>query len=88
MEEVSGSEDELRVYPNPTSGLLFIHFTGELPGPEAELIICGIDGSLIHQTRLEPSTSIQLDGLSMSPGLYVVRVRTGHQVFTRKIIYY
>lgn len=80
------SAEDISVYPNPTSDLLNVQLPLSITSA-ATLSLYGIKGNLIHQEIIYGSSTIQLSGLNLSSGIYLVKLRTENQVFTRKIIY-
>ena len=54
---------------------------------QAVFSLYGIKGNLIHQVDLPETRIINLEGLNLFSGLYIVRIQTGDQVHTRKIIF-
>jgi hypothetical protein len=78
---------EIMVYPNPTSGLLYVKWPdGIIPG-ETSLQLYGLNGNLLYVRDLYGSQSIQLDQLNLSPGVYIVKISTPERSYMKKIIY-
>jgi len=68
---VPGSESEIRVYPNPSTGLI----TLEVPkqkGQGALIRIYSIDGEMVYSSTTNDSGSILLDLSEQKRGLYVL----------------
>ncbi len=78
---------DIQIYPNPTTGILNIVLAGSDTDKQAVFSLYGIKGNLIHQVDLPGTRIINLEGLNLSSGLYIVRIQTGDQVHTRKIIF-
>lgn len=72
--EVQESDTALtiKVYPNPTTGLLTIE-TGE---DEATIGVFNIYGSLLKQQQLQGSVN-QMDIVNFEPGTYIIKIITG-----------
>jgi hypothetical protein len=81
-------EMAIRIFPNPTSGMLQVVLPQHAGGTKAWFELYGINGNLVHEEDMYGSGTIQLESLNLSSGIYFVRIRTGHQIFTEKIIYY
>ncbi|MDX2429465.1 MAG: T9SS type A sorting domain-containing protein, partial [Bacteroides sp.] len=81
------SGEDIRVYPNPTSD----HLNIELPAPYADqpanIKLYGINGNLVHQVVIFGNSTIQLSGLQLSSGVYLLQIQTEDQVHTRKIVF-
>ena len=75
------------VFPNPTSDLLNIELLGESADQPATIKLYGINGILIYQEDLAGSSTIELSGLNLSTGVYLLRIQTENQVHTRKIVF-
>ncbi len=67
------SKDELKLYPNPTNGLLSI----DMPTCKfAKISILSLDGKLIFEKRIEPTNFYQVDVSSYNNGLYILTIET------------
>lgn len=89
---LTGTEPELReadihVFPNPTSGKLHIQLEEEMKTNQASFALYGIKGKLIHRLDLHGNSTIHLDQLNLSGGVYILRISTATGIFTKKIIY-
>lgn len=69
--------EELKMYPNPSNGLLHIEATEEI----SEVQIANALGETVRHERLK-SSSVQIDVNALPPGVYTVRVCG----ITRKLI--
>jgi hypothetical protein len=75
------SIEGLSFYPNPVSnGKVYI--TSKL-GLDKEIVIFDILGKVVLQTNL---TSKELNVSSLSPGIYMIRIKEGEITATRKLI--
>jgi hypothetical protein len=81
------SIEDISVYPNPTSDQLNVKLPLSQNSSPATLNLYGINGNLIHQEQFHGSSIIVLSALNLSPGIYLVKVKTENQVYTRKIVY-
>jgi len=78
---------DIDVYPNPTSDLLNVRLPKSLDGLVATLELYGIKGNLVHHEDFYGNSSIQLSDLNLSSGIYIVKIRTESQIFTKKVIF-
>jgi hypothetical protein len=77
----------IHVYPNPSSGLLQIELPEVLLHSEATLALYGMKGKLIYSREIHGSSSLQLDQLNLSAGIYMLRIQTPTGIYTTKVIY-
>lgn len=80
-------EQEILVYPNPTSGRLHISLSEQEAGSTAGFELFGINGNLVYQEELQGSSWLELEGLNLAPGIYIAKIRTASKVHTEKIIF-
>jgi hypothetical protein len=78
---------ELLVYPNPTSGLLYIRWAGGSCPEGAKLALHDSNGALVYRADLHECGEFSLEGLGLARGAYIVTVTTDEGVFRRKVIY-
>lgn len=84
---VLASQPDILLYPNPTSGLLYVQWPdGSIPD-EARIQVYGLNGSLLYQTDLHHEHRIPMEQLNLSAGVYIVKITTQGQTFRKKIIY-
>lgn len=81
------SGEDIRVYPNPTSNLLNIELPQSMAHQPANIKLYGINGNLVHQLEIFGNSTIQLSGLNLSSGVYLLQIQTEDQVHTRKIVF-
>ena len=89
MGDQSAEDEEsvLRLYPNPTSGTVYIELS---PGREDHkniIELYGVKGKLLYQQSMGQSCMLNLKEMGLSPGLYIIRIQTGKKVHTKKLIY-
>jgi S-formylglutathione hydrolase len=72
----------LRVFPNPVKDIINISFTS---GSAFTVKIINVNGETI-QERLMEQDQIQIDMSPFMPGMYMVLIRSGNQVITKKVI--
>lgn len=76
------------VYPNPSAGRVRIALSGNLTG-RSRLRVFSAGGRLLLEQDFAQPASINgqpLDLSSLSPGLYLLRLQSGQQVFSRKLL--
>ncbi|HNY01773.1 MAG TPA: T9SS type A sorting domain-containing protein [Bacteroidales bacterium] len=75
-----------RIYPNPTTGSFQIELTGET-GPSPVLVdIFSARGEKIASFRMVADRTAGFSISDKRPGLYLIRVNTGTNVVTRRIV--
>lgn len=75
--------NELKLYPNPAKNQFFIDKKYFGKNPNATIYIYSMYGSLVSQQEIS-SNVVNISNLS--PGLYVVKMTAGNNIFTGKII--
>ena len=71
-------DNSVTLSPNPTSGYSLVTFKKAITGP-AEVSVLSIDGKQVIQKEipgLQSINNIPLSGTSLSPGVYLVNIRT------------
>ncbi|MFY0592733.1 alpha-amylase family glycosyl hydrolase [Roseivirga sp.] len=87
IKEVTSLEDELpgfNYYPNPTQGI--INFSGEIPGVPKQVIIHGLNGEKVFETKLSNGRLEPIDISGLKSGLYLLRIVTDHKGYTLKVL--
>ena len=75
---------EIKVYPNPTSDFVIVHFSKVMEKPTYFLF--DLSGRIIEQKNIE-STDVKIDMTSYAGGSYILKVNSGQQPLqTFKII--
>lgn len=78
-------EKEIKIYPNPTEGELRVEIFNELKKTEGIVTVHGNNGAMIYTTPII-NGSASLDISSCPNGLYILHVKIGDCVSSRKII--
>ena len=80
--DINALSDQLEVFPNPTNDLIAIHIKG-VNLKDAHFIIHDVLGKTVLEGE-QINTQISLRDLS--PGIYFLRLRSGHQEWTKRIV--
>jgi hypothetical protein len=87
-DKVPSNQEKFLLYPNPTSDWLFITLSEQESFQPAEFELYDIKGMLIQEVEISGSSSLDLRKWSLTPGVYIARIRTAEQVHTEKIIFH
>jgi len=79
------ADNSLVVYPNPTKGLLYLKAGDAKAGIQVE--IYSLSGSLIYNSSVVGNSVIDLGGLNIFPGIYMVRTKCNQQNLVNKVVY-
>ena len=71
----------MRLYPNPTTGMLYISTDEDLQNPDYQII--DIYGRLLEQGRAEGNT---IDLSRQKPGVYFIRMSHDNRIITTEKI--
>ncbi|MBN2635075.1 MAG: T9SS type A sorting domain-containing protein [Prolixibacteraceae bacterium] len=75
--------NEYFLYPNPTSGLVFIKTP--ISDKDIEITVCNLNGQMIYNKSYTNTSNISLD-LEMSKGFYFVNIKSKNGTKTIKLI--
>jgi len=79
----------LSLYPNPFSGNTTVDFRIKITG-STEISLINPMGQIIKRIDLGVVTAgnhrVELDGSDLKPGIYILRLKTGSEVYTRKAV--
>ena len=75
-----------KIYPNPSSNKLFIDFQGQTG--EANIQLINLDGKIVHNQfcNIEINKMQNVDISNFKNGVYVIKVQTGNQVLSKRIV--
>ena len=77
--------NEIKVYPNPTSGMLNVSLPKAFP--ESELSIFNISGQLVYNERILDNNDLrQINMTAYLPGIYFIRLTNSEYIKTIKFI--
>jgi hypothetical protein len=77
----------ITVFPNPTTGLLHIKIDNYSLIDPVLLHLYSMEGAMVMQTKVFNNTVLDLGGLGLEAGIYILRIETDSQFETKKIIY-
>ena len=77
----------IRVYPNPTKGLLNIEFTNSFFA-EGSLEMYDSHGRIIIHKQLEDNINQVIDLSQFSKGIYLLRIKSKIRSFNQKVVLY
>lgn len=77
----------LKIYPNPTSGIIRIQ--SEEISSGSSLLLFAPDGRMVFSGTFDHNnTTIDLTRLGLSKGIYLLKVKTNGSIETQKIVYH
>jgi flagellar basal body P-ring protein FlgI len=80
------SLNNFTIYPNPALEEITINGLGDVK--EFQVSIYDSNGKLMLDKSILNNQSINLNGVLFSQGIYVVKIRSGNQVSTKKLMLY
>lgn len=84
ISEVTDNEEEMMVYPNPTSGIFKISMTKDFEEESSHYELYDVNGVMIMRNRLKKETDIDIGGLPS--GVYLLKIVSGDDVISRIIL--
>jgi plastocyanin len=82
----NSTETWLKVFPNPTTGLFTLQINGELPANGACLEISAIQGGKILHEIISGEPTMQFSLSGYPAGVYILRLVSGRQTETIKVV--
>ena len=76
VNEIQVAGVEIKVYPNPTSDFVTVHFSKVMEKPT--YLLFDLSGRLIQQKNIE-STDAKIDMTQFAGGSYILKVNSGQQ---------
>jgi hypothetical protein len=76
----------LKLYPNPSSGMITLVLPDELSGSEVTISLTDASGKLILRTTEKADQLTNLDLSIFESGIYFIRVENGEQYYMSKVI--
>jgi hypothetical protein len=81
MEIAAGGE--LKVYPNPTSGMFVVELPTEVKGGQA--VILDMQGKVVTQKTFLPDSKLTFDLGGVAKGVYLIQVQNGENIYRSRI---
>jgi hypothetical protein len=78
-----GKEDDITIYPNPSSGIFNVKFEGIKA--ERKIAVYNMLGQDVHSVT-EPGNAFSIDLTNQPSGIYFISIICGRQVIIRKIV--
>jgi len=76
---------DIRIYPNPVEDILYIQ-SEDLFKDRVHVNLINALGQKVVQTQSNNSQLVSIDISTMTPGIYILSLSVGDQVFTKKIV--
>ena len=83
------SQTQLKVFPNPSSGLFNVSFYSLNNSKINKLQVCDVNGRLIWESTKTTNTeenSLVINLSMLNSGFYILKIINGHEILTRKLI--
>lgn len=82
---IDGAQMDVSLYPNPTSGLVFVSIEGSIEG-QMEATLMSTEGRVIQQWSIsQGNTETRVDLSSQTSGIYLLRIEGEYGVLIKKI---
>jgi hypothetical protein len=76
---------EVKVYPNPTSGRVYVDFSG-YTGHKAEILVTDILGKVVLRNTLYVEERLEIDLSDRVTGIYFLKIILNGDEVNRKLI--
>jgi len=77
---------EFKIYPNPTTGLLYVESVGDHASGMLKLEVFGMQGDKIMTKEFDPERKYEFSLAGKPTGIYLVRIIAGEYVKTFRVI--
>lgn len=84
LTESEKEHSSLRIYPNPGNGLVHLRFDGALNTETIQISVFNTLGSRIKEMKIADNDELNLS--SLAPGVYLLHVMRGKEIFVEKYI--
>ena len=88
--DISGIDNEfytdVKIYPNPSSGIVNIYITGKIE-PDSEVSIIDVNGVEVFKAGINSEHTV-LNAETLSKGLYIIRITSGDKLLIQKVTLY
>jgi hypothetical protein len=87
-EELPGTlnHQEIRFYPNPTTGTVTLEFSGEIPEGQVTINLFSMQGEKVMEKTMDGDRKHMLNIGDKPAGMYLIQVITGTKAYTGRII--
>jgi len=85
IDDFTVADNSLAVFPNPTKGKLYLK-AGDAKA-DIQVEIYSLSGSLIYNSSVVGNSVIDLGGLNIFPGIYMVKTKCNDQNLVNKVVY-
>ena len=75
---------EIKVYPNPTTGMVNIEFTGT--GRKTEVLVTNLVGAEIFRKEITDAANYQIDLSNQGSGVYLLKISNNNRQYINKIV--
>ncbi len=81
------SDDMMKVYPNPSSGMITLELSHDAAA-DLDIEIFSLNGKIVYRNSLKSVSNVQeqIDLSNVTRGIYMLRVRTEDEVSMRKLV--
>ena len=79
------TEGGLKIYPNPTDGLLYLDFTN-VEKIDFQMIISNIQGQVLRSTKLSKEVLQIIDINDLAKGVYFLALKTPEKQWVRRVV--
>ena len=76
----------MKIYPNPTRGVLRVEFGNTTDDEEIEVIVYDMRGRIVADRRADGESSITIDLTGEANGMYMMMIRIGGRESRWKIV--
>ena len=88
LESVARQTGTIKVYPNPTGGMLNIDFNENLLAEKTRMEVYTLSGTKVYAETLNRSavSNYRIDLSGQPEGTYLLTVKSGDKLFTERIV--
>ena len=77
------SNENVNIFPNPATDVINVSFTSS---DDAEITVFNIVGGIVYNNQNVTNKTNEIDMSQEANGIYFVRVKSGDQIVTKKLI--
>jgi PKD repeat protein len=83
IEEVSSSKSDILVYPNPTATVFKVKLNPNQT--QGKIQILSLNGTILTSTEFANTDNPEVNIQALPSGIYIVKIISNHQVYTKKV---